>query len=282
MEITQDPVEIKDREFKTWTLVAPGWRKHDARLVEVTTPVTERMLALAKIGSGQRILDLACGTGEPALAAAARVKDGHVVALDFVEEMLEFAREKAATQGIRNITFQKADAEELHFPDASFDAVTVRFGLMFMPEPQACLKKAYRVLKPGGQFVGACWSAPKENLWASLPMGIIRKELGMDPPPPGSPGLFAFADPARLESIMRETGFHHVSVEPVAVRMAEFDSGAEYFEWLRELAGPIALLFLQIPENRQQAVRAEIERQATGSDGRVLLDGVTWVVHGEK
>lgn len=282
MPITHDPVAIKDREFKTWTLVAPGWRKHDARLVEVTAPVTERMLTLARIGSGQRVLDLACGTGEPALAAASRVGKGEVVALDFVEEMLEFAREKAASQGLKNIVFQKADAEELHFPDNSFDAVTMRFGLMFLPEPVVCLKKAHRVLMPGGQFVAACWANPKDNLWASAPMGIIRRELGMDTPAPGSPGLFQFADSSRFESVMHEAGFHHVTVESVKVDMADFDTAAEYFDWTQELAGPIALLFKQIPSDRQPAVRAEIEQAVTASNGRVELSGVTWVVHGEK
>lgn len=282
MPITQDPAAIKDREFKTWTLVAPGWRKHDTRLVEITKPVTERMLDLARIQSGQRVLDLACGTGEPALAAAARVGKGEVIALDFVEEMLEFAREKAVAKGLRNVVFQKADAEELRFPDDSFDAVTIRFGLMFMPEPLVCLKKAYRVLKPDGQFVAACWAAPKDNPWASLPMGIIRRELSMETPAPGSPGLFQFADSARFESIMHEAGFHHVTVEPVHVRMADFDTPAEYFDWTQDLAGPVAILFKQIPANRQPVVRAEIERAVTASNGRVELDGVTWVVHGEK
>lgn len=282
MKVNEEAVAIKDREHKTWTSVAPGWRKHDERLVEITAPVTERMLDLAKLESAHRILDLACGTGEPALAAASRAKSGSVVALDFVEEMLEFAREKADTRGLHNIEFQKADAEELRFSDSSFDVVTVRFGLMFMPEPLNCLKKAYRVLKPGGHIVGAVWSSPKENLWASMPMGIIRRELGMEPPPPGNPGLFAFADKTRLESIMREAGFHHVSVEPVKVRMSEFDSGKEYFDWTLDLAGPVAMLFREIPKARQTEVRGEIEREAGGSDGRVVFDGVAWVVHGEK
>lgn len=282
MPITDDPIAIKEREHKTWTYVAPGWRKHDARLVEISTPVTERMLELARIKDGHQVLDLACGTGEPALAAAARVGQGKVFALDFVEEMLEFAREKSAARGLRNIEFQRADAEELHFPDNTFHAVTIRWGLMFMPEPLVCVKKAYRVLKPGGHFVAACWAGPTDNPWASLPMGIIRRELGIEPPPPGSPGLFAFADSARLESVLHEAGFHHVTVEPVTVRMADFDTGADYFNWTYELAGPLAMLFNQIPKDRQQQVRAEIERAVTGPDGRVVLNGITWVAHGEK
>ncbi|HWO57878.1 MAG TPA: class I SAM-dependent methyltransferase [bacterium] len=282
MPIAEDATAIKEREHKSWTFVAPGWRKHDARLVEITTPVTERMLELARIKGGQHILDLACGTGEPALAAAGRIDGGRVVALDFVEEMLDFAREKAAARRLTNIEFQRTDAEALRFANDSFDAVTMRFGLMFLPDPLACAQKAYRVLKPGGRFVAACWADPKDNRWASMPMRIIRRELNLETPPPGSPGLFAFADRSRFESVLHEAGFHHVSVEPITLRMADFDTPAEYFTFTRELAGPIAILFSQLPPDRQAAVRDEIEREAAGPDGRVRIDGITWVAHGEK
>ena len=113
-------------------------------------------------------------------------------------------------------------------------------------------------------------------------MGIIRRELGLEAPPQGSPGLFAFADPARLESILREAGFHHVAVEPIQVRMADFDTPEEYFTYTRELAGPIATLLAEIPSARQSIVQAEVERQAAGPDGRVVLDGTAWVANGEK
>lgn len=282
MPTNDDLVAIKNREHASWTNVASGWAKHDVRLTEISKPVAERMLDLARVGPGQHILDIACGTGEPAIPAAERAKGGHVIATDFVEEMLVFARQKAKARGLQNIEFRRVDGEELEFPDSSFDAVTIRWGLMFMPDPLACLKRAHRVLKPGGHIVAACWGGPQQNLWASLPMGIIRRELNMSPPPPGTAGLFAFADQSRLTSILEEAGFHDVSAESVKVTMADFDSGEEYFSWVRELAGPVATLFSQIPAARQPAVRDEIEKQSAGPDGRVLFTGETWVVHGVK
>lgn len=282
MQTQVDATALKQREHSTWTAVAPGWRKHDERLTQITKPVTERLLDLAGVGLGHHVLDIACGTGEPAIPAALRVRDGHVVATDFVEEMLAFAREKAAAKGVRNVEFRRADGEGLSFPDASFDAVTVRFGLMFMPTPLACLTKAHQVLRPGGRIAVACWAGPEENLWASLPMRVIRRELEMPAPPPSSPGLFAFADRSRLESVLKEAGFRNVVAEPVKVRMSDFDSGAEYFTWTRELAGPVATLFAQLPPQKQTAVKSEIEKSAAGADGRVVYDGVTWVACGVK
>ena len=280
MSINDDPIEIKKREHTSWTNVAPGWGKHDARLTEIATPVASMMLDLAGVGPGQRILDIACGTGEPAIPAAERAKGGHVIAIDFVEEMLVFAREKAKVRGLQNIEFRRVDGEELNFPDASFDAVTMRWGLMFMSDPLACLKRAHRVLKHGGRIVAACWGGPQQNLWASLPMGIIRRELNLTLPPPGTAGLFAFADQSRLTSIFEEAGFSNVANESVKVTMADFDTGEEYFAWVGELAGPVANLFDQIPPDRQPAVRAEIERASTGEGGRVMFTGETWVVKG--
>jgi ubiquinone/menaquinone biosynthesis C-methylase UbiE len=282
MPINDDPVSFKNRERTTWTNVAPGWRKHDAYLTEITEPVTERMLTGAMIGPGQRVLDIASGTGEPAIPAAVRVQNGHVIGTDFVEEMLAFAGEKAAARGLRNIEFHCVDGEELDFPDSSFDAVTIRWGLMFMPDPLACLRRAFRVLKPGGRIAVACWAGPEQNLWASLPMRIIRRELDLPPPAPGAPGIFAFADQSRLTSILGEAGFRDVSVEPIRIKMADFDSGEEYFAWIRELAGPVTTLFAELPAHKQRVVKGETEEQAEGADGRVEFDGVSWVADGSR
>ena len=95
MNPSTDTADLKEREHKTWTGVAPGWRKHDEFLVRAAHPVTQRMLDLLHLAPGMRVLDIACGTGEPAIPAAERVEPGgQVVGTDFVEEMLAFrARE---------------------------------------------------------------------------------------------------------------------------------------------------------------------------------------------
>ena len=275
--------ELKDRERSSWTQVVPGWRKHDQYFVGATAPVTERMLALLRLAPKMRVLDIAAGTGEPAIPAAERVGPlGTVVGTDFVEEMLAFAREKASRRGLKNVDFKRVDGERLEFPDGTFDAVSIRWGIMFMPDPVECLRQAHRVLKSAGRIAVACWADPDRNPWASVPMAIIRSHLKAPAPTAGAPGIFAFASEERLRSALQSAGFRAVSVDAVEVTMADFNTGLEYFTFLREIAGPVATLFGQVPADKQSEVVDEIARQVAGPGGRVVLKGRTWIASADK
>ncbi len=278
-----DPSEFKERERKTWALVAPGWRKHDEFLVRATAPVTERMLDLLRLSPGQRVLDIASGTGEPAIPAAERVgPSGTVTGTDFVEDMLAFAREKAAARNLRHVEFRCLDGERLDFPRGVFDAVSIRWGLMFMPDPTACLRRAHEALKENGRIAIACWAQPEQNPWASLPMTIIRRHLNAPPPRPETPGIFAFAAMKRVQETLEQAGFRDISIEAMEVTMADFDTGQMFFSFMSDLAGPIVALFRKLPADKQPHVADEIARQAVGLDGRVVLKGVTWVAAAAK
>ena len=162
------------REFESWRSVA-GWRKHDQRLTSSFGAVSEELLECAGIQVGHHVLDVACGTGEPAIPAAPRVGPrGKVTATDFAAEMIAFANEKAEASGLANIEFQLIDGEALDLSPASYDAATMRWGLMFMPDPVACLGRICDALKPDARFATACWSSAEENPWASVPLGILR------------------------------------------------------------------------------------------------------------
>ena len=278
-----DTSEFKERERNTWARVAPGWRKHDEFLVRATAPVTERMLDLLRLSPGQHVLDIASGTGEPAIPMGERVgPSGYVIGTDFVWEMLAFAREKAAARNLRHVEFRCLDGERLEFPQDVFDAASIRWGLMFMPDPIGCLRQAHGALKETGRIAVACWAQPEQNPWASLPMAIIRRHLNAPPPPPETPGIFAFADMGRLRGALEQAGFRDVSVEAVDVTMADFDTGRMFFTFMSDLAGPITALFKQLPAEKQSHVIDEISRQAAGPDGRVVLKGVTWVAAAAK
>jgi ubiquinone/menaquinone biosynthesis C-methylase UbiE len=278
-----DAVAMKNKEHKAWSSLAPGWRTHDAYLVRASAPVTERMLQLAEVAPGNHVLDIATGTGEPAIPAAHKVAPaGHVIATDFVDEMLAFAREKAARAGITNIEFRRVDGEALDFPDGSFDAVTSRFGIMFMPEPDTCLRAAHRVLKPGGRVAVATWAAPDKNAWVSTAAGILRTLANAPAPQPGAPGIFAFADDRRLRGALEGAGFHHVKLEPVELTIADHDTPAAYLTFLLDVAGPLATLWAQLGAEQKEAAAAEISKHVAAKDGRVKMNGVAWVAAGTK
>ena len=280
-----DSESIKAREHATWTASAPGWRKHDDLVTHGTASATERLLDLAEVTAGTRLLDLASGTGEPALTAARRVgPEGYVLGSDLTEDMLAFAREKAQRYGLSNVEFRVCDAERLEVEEGTFDAVTCRWGIMFMPDPVGALRRAHAALRPGGRPAVATWAEPERVPFASLPLSVIKQHVDVPTPPPGAPGIFAFSDPERLRSAMQNAGFDEVTVEEVDVPMLEVDSGAAFWEVMRELAGPITALIRGLPEDTQRAVEEAIGKAAeTLRDGdKVRLGGVSWVASGRK
>ena len=261
-------VEMKERERASWTAVAPGWRKHDARLTGAFGPVSERLLDLVGVSAGKRVLDMACGTGEPAIPAAVRVgSTGFVLATDLVGEMIAFAREKAQARGLANIEFRETDGELLDLPPASFDAVTMRWGLMFMPDPVAALKGAKAALKAGGRIALSNWGPPDRNPWAAIPLACIRKYIEIPPPVPGQTGLFSFANPGCIRTVMGEAGFQNIEVEPFDVVWQRPTSGAAYFDEVIEIAGPLASLYSRHRRWRQAGVCGR-----RGARGREAVD----------
>ena len=204
MTTNSNTVDFKQRERDSWASAAAGWSRRDDLLRRGAAPVTERMLELARIAPGQHILDIASGTGEPAISAAKLVgENGNVVGTDLVEEMLVYARNKAAKEGVANIEFRCVDGETLAVEKNSFDAVTIRWGLMFMPEPQTCTALAYDALQAGGRISVACWAAPEKNPFISLLTQTLGHYMEIPRPPPGTPGIFAMADPEHLRGVLR-------------------------------------------------------------------------------
>jgi len=278
-----DAASVKREQEESWSRVTPGWVKWDEVLMQGAAPVASRMLALAKIGAGHRVLDIASGTGEPALAAAARVgSSGAVLGIDLCEPMLVFAREKARRLGLRNVVFRHGDGERLEVPAASFDAVTCRCGLMFMPDAGACLRQARAALRPGGRIAVACWAAPSKNPWATIPAGIARRHLGLPVPPPDPPWTFAFSESDTLRRLVESAGFRDVETVDDEITWGAFDSAEEAATCVVDVGGPIREMLAAA----QPATRAAIEQEIRlgygefRTTGGVLLPGMTRIVTG--
>jgi ubiquinone/menaquinone biosynthesis C-methylase UbiE len=273
--------EIKAREFESWRSVTPGWRTHDQLLKDAFGSVSETLLDRAGISGGQRVLDIACGTGEPAIPAALRVgADGTVTAIDFVPEMVEIAREKARALGLANIDFQVADGEQFAAGESTYDAAIMRWGLMFMPDPAACLSRIRKALKDGARFATACWGGPELNPWASLPLSVLQNYIELPPPQPGQTGIFAFADPDRIRSVMAKAGFRDISVEAMDVLWSGADSGADYFRQVIDLAGPLASLYGKLSNQQRAAFASEVAQRADQMSVRkpgIAIPGRTWI-----
>jgi len=275
---TPDPAAIKQQQRKDWGDSADSWRRNHERLREVAAPAANKLLELAGIGAGMKVLDIACGSGEPAIPAAKLVgPSGSVLATDMAPEMVEVARDNAAAQGVTNIEFRQVDGEELDVEPGSFDAATCRWGIMFMPEPVRCLRQMHAALKPGGRVAVAVWGPPQRNTWLALPMGIARKYYSGPPLPdamaPG--GVFSFADEDKLRSVLEGAGFRDVRVDDMVFPMSVFDTGREFWEYCREFIGPLRRILETIPADVQAEIGEEVATAAGGGDanGKVSLDG---------
>jgi ubiquinone/menaquinone biosynthesis C-methylase UbiE len=282
---TPDNSTFKERERNTWAAVAAGWKRRDALLRRGAAPVTGRMLELAGIATGHRVLDIASGTGEPAISAAQLAgATGRVIGTDLTEEMLVYARSKAAEAGVANIEFHCVDGETLAFEADTFDAVTIRWGLMFMPEPESCLGLAHGVMKEAGRIAIACWSAPDKNPFVGLLMQTLGRYMDIPRPPPGAPGIFALADPDRLRSVIASAGFRHIELEELEIDVLEVDNGQAYWEAISDLAAPVMTLVNQLSsETRRAYINDVIQAADTCKQGETLcMRGTTWLASAEK
>ena len=272
-----DAAKIKEQQKKDWGEAAAGWRRYDEQLMRNSAPVTEMLLELAQVAPGKRVLDVACGTGEPALPAAKMVgPTGSVLATDMAAEMIEVAREKASDQKVTNVEFRLVDGEDLGVEAATFDCVMCRWGMMFMPEPLKFLYQAYRALKPGGRIAAAVWGPPERNPFITLPMATVRKHVEIPAQDPSAPGgIFSLADRSKLEFIFEQAGFGDIRVEAFELPMAVWDSGYEYWQFCTAIMGPLRALLETLPKPLRDRIGEEVAAAAGGGDpnGSVSLAG---------
>lgn len=146
-------------------------------------PAQKRMLEFAALEPGERVLDVACGTGLVTFEAAEAVgSGGEVLGTDISEAMVEIAAQAARNLGLRQCRFLRSDAEKLELPDNHFDAALCGLGLMYFPDPQACMREMLRVTRPGGRLTVAVWGARKHCGWAEIfPIVDARVESDVCP-----------------------------------------------------------------------------------------------------
>lgn len=254
-----DPERLKEQVRQDWTRVASAWRKWNPQFVVQSRAATEAMVQAAQVKPGLRVLDLASGTGEPALTLATLVgSDGHVTATDLVPEMLAVAEENARQERLTNISFRQADAEALPFSDQAFDAVTCRFGVMFFPNVRQALRQIRRVLKPGGRATFIAWGPAEQNPPWRVPQEILRKYVSIPPPEPGAPNPFKFAQAGTLSAALRESGLRSVWEEYRTIPWPWMGSVQQFWENQKEARSPIRPLVERLAPEQRVQVEAEV------------------------
>ena len=237
------------------------WSAGDfAKVGTIVAPVSENLAEAVDMGPDDGVLDVACGSGNAAIAAARRTW-GEVVGLDYVPELLDHARERAAAEGME-IEFVEGDAQDLPFEDSSFDAVLSVFGAMFAPDQEKAAAELLRVCRSGGRIGMANWT----------PDGFVgdmfKTTAQHAPPPPGLTPPVAWGTEERLRELFGD-GISDLQIERRTFHQ-RFRSADHFIDYFKTWFGPTKMAYERVGDEGAEALeadyRAMIERHDKGGD----------------
>jgi ubiquinone/menaquinone biosynthesis C-methylase UbiE len=254
---------VRDRARMEWSAAAPGWKKYGKDMSKWMAPVSDQLIKSAGISTRQTVLDVATGTGQPALTIAKIVgQNGKVIGVDLSSEMIEVAKKEAAYQGLTNIVnFQVVKDESLSmFSDNTFDSVVCRNGLMFMPDPVKALKSFCRVLKPGGKASVTVWGSPDKSLVMGAVMNVASiyfpEMRQSSPDTPGGP--FSISSVDKLRDYFLKAGFSNFNAEKIEVTVAQTDTAEQFWQAMTEVTGFLVVLLSKLPEEKKLAINNDV------------------------
>ncbi len=247
---------IRDQQKESWNKFSNGWKNWDNVVMEFLSPMGKEIIRLIEPSGDDVVLDIAAGTGEPGLTIAGMLSSGKVISTDLSEDMLAVAKEKATERNLKNFVTKIADVTELPFDDNSFDAVSCRFGFMFFPDMLLAAKEIARVLKPGGRVAIAVWNVPQKNFWVTSIMGSINKNMQLQPPPAGAPGMFRCASPGLMQQIFKDAGLKNIS-ESVIDSSVKMDNNEMFWKMHTEVGAPIVAALNKADEEMKAKIKAD-------------------------
>lgn len=214
-------------------------------------PAQDKLLGMANLQTGEKLIDIACGTGLVSFPAVERLgKSGFVLATDISNSMINICTELAKEKGYSNMEFKRMDGEQLDVPGEKFDVALCALGLMYMPDPIKALKEMYRVLKPGGRSVAAVWGQRNNCGWAGV-FEIVDKRVTSEV----CPMFFNLGNLDMLKRSFEAAGFSNVKFERLTTTLnynSDEDACGAAFS-----GGPVALAYNKFTEQIKNEVHAE-------------------------
>lgn len=232
-----------------------GWDRavdyYEASWAAQLKPAQDHLLMLAALQPGERVLELACGTGLVTFRAAEAVgPDGRVEATDLSEKMVQFTAAEAARRGLTQVRCSRMGAESLDFPDASFDAVLCALGLMYVPDVAAALAEMHRVLARGGRAVAAVWGARHRCGWADI-FSIVESHVQSDV----CPMFFQLGTGDSLADVFTRAGFAAAHSERLSTELL-YESGDAAAD-AAFAGGPVAMAYSRFDDVTRESARAD-------------------------
>ena len=270
----------EQREF--WSDIKGDlWVTLQPRIDTMLATFGDKALDTLNPQSGERILEIGCGTGTTTLALGGRVgTSGEILAADLSRPMLNKAIERANVSAEHPITFVEADAQVHSFPTAAFDAVYSRFGVMFFDDPIAAFRNIRKAVRPGGRMAYVCWADRKANPWIRIPAGAAKTCLDLPAPPPDdAPGQFSMENEGRVQQILHDAGWSDIGLERFTVEGSIGSNAADAARFITKM-GPMSEPFALADSDTQNKTLQVIEEALTpySNDSGVTLGFSTWIV----
>lgn len=259
---------------------ADHWLAYEDRYETMLAPYTGDLLRAASVSRSDRVLDIGCGCGATTRAAARSAVDGGALGVDLSRRLLHRAEQRAREEGLKNVSFEHADAQVHVFDGPGFDIAMSRFGVMFFADPVAAFANLTRALRAGGgRLAVLCWADALENEWILVPGAAAAQHIALpSPDDPAGPGPFSLADPDRLVTVLSAAGLVDVAIEAVTEPLllgSEVTGTVEFLEATgfgrRLLAGVDATTLQRVTD----AISAALEPYHSAEG--VLLGSKAWL-----
>jgi len=274
--------ELREQQRQSWNKFSPGWSKWNNLLMNALGVLGDEMLKVISPDL-DNVLDVATGTGEPALSYAKQNPNSKIIGVDLSEGMVKIAQEHAKLRGISNYRAEIANASDLNFNDNLYDAITCRLGIMFFPDPKQAIEEFKRVLKTDGMMCLTVWGHPQKNDWLTIAGGTVKEMLELPTPPKETPGVFRFSEQGELLNLMKEVGDLSIEEKEIQGEMC-FESAEQYLEMMMDIAAPIVSALDKADEKKCKKVRDSILSQANSLlvDGKLTFEWSAWLLVAKK
>jgi SAM-dependent methyltransferase len=277
--------EFREQVRVAWTApsTVAAWVESDQQWADCSAAMTEALVCEANPRPGQRVLELATGSGVSARALAAAVAPtGKVVATDLSAGMTSAAGRIALDQRISNLTAEQADVHELPYRDAEFDLVTSRLGAMFFADEAVAHAQIRRVLRMGGRAVHLVWGSGEDG-FLDATLGTLARHVKAQPPPASAPSPFRYQAPGSLPAVMDKAGFTSITEKRQQVTLVWNGNAKSMCRWwLAVAASPLGRLVAALPADDRKKAEDDITNALSEyhHDGRTHVPAEIALVSG--
>ena len=262
--------EEQKKALDAWETSARHWDKHRALIAQMFAPLTSGLIEEARIGIGQKVLDIGGGSGEPSLTISSIVgPTGSVMYTDPAAGMVESAQAEAHRRGLTNIRFRQCSADDLPFPDRTFDVAVGRLSAMFFVDPVKAVREALRVILEGGYVSFVVWGPKEANPFFSVIADVIDRFVEGPPEDSGARDVFRFAVPGELAGILQQAGAKNVVERRLDFQIEAAVSFEQFWQLRTEMSGTLREKMARLAPAQLPTVKQAV----ADSDRRYFVSG---------